>query len=79
MKTIMAVLMLLISTSLLARPSDCVSNPDFPACKVNSQDHIGGVQGLTQHAVSIPEPSTLSLIGLGLAATALVRARKRKR
>ena len=70
MKTIMAVLLLLVSTSLLAKP-DCNQNPNFPACEHNPKGLTGG------SIAAVPEPGSLALIGLGVAG--LVVARKRKR
>ena len=74
MKTIMAVLMLLVSTSLLADPNpNALINANCHASFNNDCPPENGVD-----KVSVPEPSTLALMGLGLAAIALVRAHKRK-
>jgi len=75
MKTIMAVLMFLISTSVLAaNPNqNALDHANCHASFLDNCDSAGAVD-----KVSVPEPSTLSLMGLGLAATVLVRARKRK-
>ena len=68
MKAIMAVFLLLASTSLLAdRRPDCSMTPGGCAEAAPGQNKVA----------SAPEPSTLALIGLGLAG--LVVARKRKR
>ena len=71
MKTIMAVLLLLVSTSLLADKPDCNLNPNFPSCEHNPPGLTGG------SVAAVPEPSTLALIGLG--AAGLVVRRKRKK
>ena len=71
MKTVLAVFLLLVSTSLLAVKPDCIQNPDFPACKQNPPGLLKG------NMVSVPEPGTLVLLGLGLAG--LVVARKYKK
>jgi hypothetical protein len=67
MKAIMAVVLLLVSTALLAERPDCSLTPQ--GCAAISPGH--------NKVASAPEPSTLALIGLGLAG--LVVARKRKR
>ena len=73
MKTIMAVLMLLVSTSLLADPnSNALDNANCHASFKDCQTENG------VDKVSVPEPSTLALMGLGLAAITLVSAKKRK-
>jgi hypothetical protein len=66
MKTIMAVFLLLVSTSLLAERPECSFTPG--AC-------AGGVP--SGRAAAVPEPGTLALIGLG--AAGLVVARRRKK
>jgi len=71
MKTLMAVLLLLVCTALLAVQPDCNQDPDFPACKNNPRPLYGG------NIARIPEPGTLALIGLGMAG--LVAAQRRKR
>ena len=84
MKTIIAVLMLLISASVLADKPVCYEGSTFPAC-VNANHTPHGLapdstetDSPEKTVYSIPEPGTLFLMGLGLAATSLVTARKRK-
>jgi hypothetical protein len=70
----MAVLMLLVSTSLLAEPNiHACEHANSNASFYNDCD----TQVTAVVKVAVPEPSTLILMGLGLAAITLVRARKR--
>jgi len=78
MKPIMAVLMLLVSTSTLADKPVC-PDPSFPACNVEPPGLMNTTSEVTGSSATVPEPGTLALMGLGLAMTVLVRARKRKR
>jgi len=76
MKTIMAVLLLLVSTSLLA-----VGKPEgVPVIDCRGQSCREEMQVLPQavqiNPVSVPEPSILALIGLGIAGLAVARKRK---
>jgi len=69
MKTIMAVLLLLISTSLMA---------DRPLCSQTPGGCVGNPPGLVKgNIAAVPEPGSLALIGLG--AAGLIVARRRKR
>jgi hypothetical protein len=78
MKTIMAVLMLLVSTSLLAAKPVCYEGSTFPACVNANVTPPGLGPGLTENNVhSVPEPGTLALLGLGMAGLVVARTRKR--
>ena len=66
MKTLVAGFLLLFSTSLLADRPECSYTPG--AC-------AGGVP--SNRNASIPEPSTLAILGLGIAGL-LVRRRRKK-
>ena len=68
MKTIMAVFLLLVSTSVLAKkPTEC--NP-------NANSHAPISCGYVQGSNAIPEPGSLALIGLGIAGLVIARRRK---
>jgi len=71
MKTFMAVLLLLAASSLLAAQPDCLQNPNFPACKSSPRGLSGG------NIASVPEPGTLTLLGLGMAGLLVAKRRKR--
>jgi hypothetical protein len=79
MKTIMALLMLLISTPLFADKPVCYDGSTFPAC-----EHVPpGLQlnpGPTENNDQLaPVPSTVILLGVGVLGIAgLAVARKRK-
>ena len=66
MKSVLAVLLLLISTSLLADRPECSLTPG--ACR-------GGIP--SGKIAAVPEPGTLALIGMG--AAGLIVARRRKK
>ena len=73
MKTIMVVLLLIMSPSLLADRPDCSFNPrdcrnGIPSGRIVSGDKI----------VAVPEPGTLALMGLGAAGLVVARRRKDK-
>ena len=70
MKTIMAVFLLLISTSLLAEGNECAFSGDPSSCGDVMSNRGGNI-------AAVPEPGALALIALGLAG--LVVARKRKK
>ena len=75
MKTLVAVLLLLVSTSVLAVPP--TDDQVDKVCE-NSNDHASFCRESIGAPVSIPEPGTLALIGLGVAAIGLVRIGKQK-
>ena len=72
MKTILALSLLMISTSPLA---------DRPDCSLTPGDCRGGVPSDRSNAggnfAAIPEPGTLALIGMGVAGLVVARRRKR--
>jgi len=69
MKTIVAVLLLLMSTSLLADRPNCSRTPG--SCRYENPSATRG------NVTAVPEPGSLALIGLGV--VGLVAARRRKR
>jgi hypothetical protein len=69
MKTIMAGLLLLVSTTLLA---------DRPLCSQTPGGCAGNPPGLAKgNIAAVPEPGSLALIGLGVAGLIVARRRKR--
>ena len=69
MKTIMAVFLLLVSTSVLAGKST--------GCNPNANDHSPVSCGYVQGSNAVPEPGSLALIGMGIAGLVVARRRKR--
>jgi hypothetical protein len=79
MKTMMAVIMLVMSTSVLADKPVCYEGSTFPACVNANQTPEGLAANLTENNVhSVPEPSTLALIGVGAAAFGIAGVIRRK-
>jgi hypothetical protein len=83
MKTIMAFVMLLVSTSVLASSQNANQNAIDHAnnnalVNANCNSALVNTDCSARTAYSVPEPSTLALMGLGLAAISLVSAKKRK-
>jgi hypothetical protein len=70
MKTIMAVFLLLLSTSVLANPKPCAS-PETPGACGQGQ---GG--GIPNQFNEVPVPGTLVLMGLGVAGLVVVLKRR---
>jgi len=73
MKTIVAFVILLASTSVLAVPS----NEQAARVCENSNNHASFCRESNGTNISVPEPSTLTLIGLGMLGLAVARIRKR--
>ena len=64
----MTVVLLLMSSSLLA---------DRPECSKTPGECAGNPPGLTKDKIAaVPEPGSLALIGLGVAGLVIVRKRK---
>ena len=74
MKTIVAFVMLLVSTSVLAVPPQ--TGQVERVCE-NSNNHASFCRESIETNVSVPEPGTLTLIGLGMLGLAVARIRKR--
>jgi hypothetical protein len=69
MKTIIAVFLLLVSTSLMA---------DRPLCSQTPGGCVGNPPGLAKGKIAaVPEPGPLALTGLGVAGLIVARRRKR--
>ena len=78
MKTIMAVFLLLVSTSLLAvgwGQPDCASSDNPRSC--GGGNNQSATRGHNGNVTAVPEPGTLALIGLGAAGLVIARRRKR--
>ena len=73
MKTIMAVFLLLVSTSLLADRRDCTFGEPGD-CRYDNPSATRGHRG---NATAVPEPGSLALIGLGVAGLVVARRRKK--
>jgi hypothetical protein len=71
MKTILAIFLLLGSTSLLADPHECTQTPG--ACRGGVPSNKGGQSNKSAH---IPEPVALALFGLGIAGLVVARRKK---
>jgi hypothetical protein len=69
MKTIMAIFLLLVSTSLLADRRDCTFG-DPGSCRNERSTTRGNI-------TAVPEPGSLALIGLGVAGLVVARRRKK--
>ena len=76
MKTVMTVFLLLVSTPLLAERPECSYTPGACAGGVPSNKNLF-VPSPSTLAASILEPSTLALLGLGVAGLAIGRRRKK--
>jgi hypothetical protein len=72
MKTVIAVFLLMSSTSLLAARPDCSYDPGGCRNGVPSGRIVLG-----DEVVSVPEPGMLALIGMSMAGLVVARRRKR--
>ena len=74
MKSLLVVVLLLLSNASLAVPPDCV-NKWVPACDNNPQ--WISMNNDVREVAAVPEPGMLALLGIGLSGLLVARRRKR--